>query len=889
MAEDTGPPPSVNINTFAAGEIAPALYGRTDLTKFHQSAALIRNMFVDYKGGVSSRPGTQFIGNPGSPGFCRLIPFQFSTSINQSYILVFSEGFIRFIRNTGAPYYPNGADSGFILSGGSPYVIPTPYLASELRALDYLQITDRVVLTHRNHPPMRLSRLADTNWTLTPILTGQSPLPAPEIVNISISPLPANSTDPQKTRYIYGVTAVDVDGNESSNIPTISSNPPGIDIGATQGTVTVFWNQVAGAQFYKVYKGIPCSGDVYPDRTSQLGFVGFSYGTIFTDGNIVPDFTLTPPLFNDPFAGGQVIGFSITSSSSNWPVGGTTVTISGDGSGAAAFPVLDNNIAGGVGAIKGLYIFQRGSGYTTATITALGGGSSFVCTLSLSPMTGINPAVVSLIDQRLVYASTTNKPLTLFGSRPNAFNDFRVTNPVVDSDSFEFTIASRQANSITWLEPMPGGLVIGTDARILQLTGGSSSPNNPAAITPTAAVIVPQSSYGGRMIDPIVIDYDILYVQSEDSIIRALSYSFYVNIYTGTDITAFSSHLFSANSIVNWAYQDSPHKVIWTLLDGGTLLSLTFFKAQEIVAWARHDTNGFVEDLCVVREGNVNAIYLSVVRNGQRCIERLCERYFYAIDDAWCLDAALSTVANYPTQAITLDGTGPGIVHGAVATPLFTGADFGKTFRFGSAKGVVQSVDSPIQITISFFGEPYTPTITSIPGGFWRLDSNVSTVSGLGHIEGQSVMALVDGVPQGPFTVSSGSITLTTPGSSVVVGLPYVAQLQTNYLDVGGEQTIQGRRKKLAAVTLRVKDSARVRYGTQFDRLQEFVQGASSTDPVEYWPFIIPPAVGLSFGDIRQVIDPIFNRTGSVCIQQDQPLPLTVLAAIPEIVPGDAK
>lgn len=889
MAEDTGPPPSININTFAAGEIAPALYGRTDLTKFHQSAALMRNMFVDYKGGASSRPGTQFIGHPETPEFCRLIPFQFSTDINQCYVLVLSDGSMRFIRATSNPYYPNGSDSGFILTGGGvPYAIATPWNHTELRTLDYLQITDRVVFTHRNHAPLRLSRIADANWTLTPIVTGQSPLPAPEIINIAISGPPPDSTDPQTTRYIYTVTAVDTDNNESFNLPAISG--PGIDIGATQGTVTVFWNPVDGAVFYRVYKGIPCSGNVFPDKTSQFGFVGFAYGTIFTDGNIVPDFTQTPILFNDPFAGGQVVGYTITGSSGDWPVGSTTIVITGDGSGAAAYPILSSNTPATNGFIKGLYIWARGSGYTTATATAVGTGTVFTATLQLSPLTGTFPAVVGLIDQRLVYASTANKPLTIFGSRPNAFNDFRVTNPVVDSDAFEFTIASRQANNVVWLEAMPGGLVIGTDSRILQLTGGSSLPNNPAAITPTAAVIVPQSSYGAAPgIDPIVIDYDILYVQSEDAVVRALSYSFYANIYTGTDIIAFSSHLFFPNTVVSWAYQDNPYKVIWAVLSSGALLSLTFFKAQEISAWARHDTQGFVEDITVVREGAEDAIYISVVRNGARCIERLAGRYYYAIDDAWCLDSALSTPATYPTQTIFLDGPGPGIVHGTVVTPMFSGGDFGKTWRFGSAKGVVQSVDSPTQITISLFGPPYSPTITAVPGGFWRLDSNVSSVGGLSHLDGLSVMALVDGVPQGPFTVAGGNITLTTPGSSVVVGLPFMAQLQTNYLDVSGEQTLQGRRKKIAAVTLRVKDASKVKYGTQFDRLQEFFQGTSSTDPVEYWPFIIPPAVGLQFGDIRQAIDPIFNRTGSVCIQQDQPLPLTVLAAIPEVVPGDAK
>jgi hypothetical protein len=136
-----------------------------------------------------------------------------------------------------------------------------------------------------------------------------------------------------------------------------------------------------------------------------------------------------------------------------------------------------------------------------------------------------------------------------FCSKPGRSDDFRQTNPTIDSDAYEFTIAQSQVNTILWLIPMPGGLVVGTDAGVLQLTGGSSSPSNPTAVTASSAVFVPQSYYGSKDIHPIVIDYDLMYVQTEGSIVRDLQYNFFVNIYTGTDVTALSSHLFYPNSV----------------------------------------------------------------------------------------------------------------------------------------------------------------------------------------------------------------------------------------------------------------------------------------------------------------------------------------------------
>ena len=44
---------------FIAGELSPTLYGRSDLTKFDLGMAEAHNFFVDYRGGLSSRPGFQ--------------------------------------------------------------------------------------------------------------------------------------------------------------------------------------------------------------------------------------------------------------------------------------------------------------------------------------------------------------------------------------------------------------------------------------------------------------------------------------------------------------------------------------------------------------------------------------------------------------------------------------------------------------------------------------------------------------------------------------------------------------------------------------------------------------------------------------------------------------
>src|SRR6266567_689334 len=88
-------------HSFHAGEWAPALNARVDLQKYHAGAALLRNFFVDYRGGASSCPGTKYILQAlKSSTRVRLIPFAASFTVN--YVLEFGDGYVRFFNN-GAP------------------------------------------------------------------------------------------------------------------------------------------------------------------------------------------------------------------------------------------------------------------------------------------------------------------------------------------------------------------------------------------------------------------------------------------------------------------------------------------------------------------------------------------------------------------------------------------------------------------------------------------------------------------------------------------------------------------------------------------------------------------------------------------------------------------
>lgn len=138
-------------NSFVNGEISPRLKGRSDLASYDKSVVKMENAYPFIHGGCTRRPGTRFITNAqNATKEIRMIPYIFSRTA--SFALVFNNGFIRFIKN------------GVQLGGA--YQISHPFSDSELHEVTYAQVGNLMFLNHKNHFPLELLRITDTNWLL---------------------------------------------------------------------------------------------------------------------------------------------------------------------------------------------------------------------------------------------------------------------------------------------------------------------------------------------------------------------------------------------------------------------------------------------------------------------------------------------------------------------------------------------------------------------------------------------------------------------------------------------------------------------------------------------------------------------------------------------------
>jgi hypothetical protein len=132
---------------FTAGELAPELFGRGDVSAWGNGAAKLRNVFIQPTGGVQRRPGLRHLAM--LPGYGRLIPFEASTEL--TFLLVLLPGSVR-------------------IFGGDMLVaeVPGPWNAGMLPQLAFTQNAGTLLLLHPAMPPQAITRSEAGAWSVVP-------------------------------------------------------------------------------------------------------------------------------------------------------------------------------------------------------------------------------------------------------------------------------------------------------------------------------------------------------------------------------------------------------------------------------------------------------------------------------------------------------------------------------------------------------------------------------------------------------------------------------------------------------------------------------------------------------------------------------------------------
>ena len=569
--------------SFAGGELTPALYGRTDLQKYDVGASRLENMIVLRYGGATRRPGFRYVAKTQGGRKARLIPFQYSTE--QSYVLEFTEGFVRIF-----------TQGGIVVKDGNPLTIPTKYKEADLPDIKYTQSADVLFLVHVNHPPMTLTRYGVTEWKLEQMDIAGGPFDDPntkENVKICASAVRGDVTLTASTDYFTNdmVGSLIRLGHTMSGQLKFGNPTTALSVRCVPGgTVYVesfgFWN---GS--FVVEKHDKSTGEwvVLQEQHS----------------NRTQNYTLNYTNKSD-----DILEYRVRSSSFDTSVWGnenekqrgyvTIQTFAQDYYGVARITAVNS------------------ATNAAATVTREFADTEATNDFSLSAWSAKKgyPQAVSFFEDRLVFAGSRAKPQTYWASQSGDYYNFWVNTPQQDSDAITGTLSGGQMNGIRAIIPF-GEMLMLTSGGEYKVGGGNE------VFTPTNQKAEPQEYRGINNLTPVVIGGRIVYVQHQGSVIRDLTYSYDVDKYTGDDVSLLAAHLFEGHTIVALAYQQTPNTVVWCVREDGGLLGMTYIKEQDVYAWHKHTTAGKFADVCTISGNREEELWAVVERDGAHYVEQM--------------------------------------------------------------------------------------------------------------------------------------------------------------------------------------------------------------------------------------------------------------------------
>jgi hypothetical protein len=849
---------AAQLTNFTGGELSPRLDGRNDLTKYSSGCKTLENFIVYPHGAAARRSGTTFVAEvANSANKTRLIPFEFSTT--QTYMLEFSNLKIRVYKDDGAVL--EGDKTISAITKANPAVVTA-------NSHDYTN-GDEVVISG-------VGGMTEVN--------GKRFLVA------------------GKTTNTFQLTDKDGTNINSSAFTTYTS-------GGVSNKVFEITTPYTTAQLFDIK--FAQSADVmyitHPEheveKLSRTGHTSWTLTDVdFTKGPMQDANTTTTTL--NPGATAIGTGVSLAASA-------TTGINSGSG-----FLSTDVGrfvfIHGGYAKITGV------TDTTNATITIISTLSASTATAdwrlgAFSDTTG-HPSCVTFFEQRLVFAGTTNQPQTIFFSKSGDYEnmDANIGGTVADDDAIIYTIASNQVNAIRFMTATRT-LIIGTAGGEFTVSGGGTD----SAITPTNILIKKQSNHGAANVDAIAVGNATLFLQRAKRKIRELAYNFDVDGYIAPDMTILAEHI-TETGLTQLTYQQEPNQIIWGVRDDGELIGLTYQREQQVTAWHRHIFGGrfgnatiTVTDYANIADGTrivltkadgTTTTFTSATSSTTGKFHTTSSNNQTATNLKTLIDADSDFTATVASNVVTITETSP------LSTGFLTIKSLDDATRLAKTdegKAVCESVsviptdDSEYQTWVIIkrtvngatrrfvefinnfdFTETDNTTFNFLDSALAYSGSAVTTISGLDHLEGQTVGILANGATHPDKTVSSGSITLDRSSTNVKVGLAYKSILQTMRLDAGSQNgTSQGKTKRIYEITIRLFESIGVEVGESLDNMER-IPFRTSSDPMDDG---IPPFTGDKAVEFRGNYD----TDGFIFVRQTQPLPLTILSLYPELQTND--
>ncbi len=894
--------------SFNAGELSPRLAGRVDFAKFPSGLATLENLLPFPEGGVTRRPGSRYGANTKSAAVKgRLKRFQFSTT--QAYIAEYAEQNIRFYRNQGqinseditasisnGDFTSNITNWNDISSGGGSISHDATngrlsLVGSTTAGEAEQEVTNASAVEHVLK--FQVLGIAGDSVTLrVGTATGGSQLKS-FTAFVGYHTIAFTATAANFFVQFAGPTDKTV---QIDNVSLIDDSP--IELTTPYAEADLY--EIEGPQSADVLYQFHNSYPTY--KMERRGNTTWSFVEVaFQDGPYLDTNTEATTLTPAATTGK---GINVTASSITG-INGDTGFQSTD---VGRLIRIDNPASGvdwGWAVITSV---------TSTTVVVVDIKRDFATTNAdanwrigaWSATTGY-PGAATFFEQRLYTGNNGDQPQTFWASQTDDFENFTPDSDpstagvfdgtVEDDDAITYTLAADDINAIFWLTAGEDSLSIGT-------SGGVWIPSsNGAAITPLDIAVKRQVTSKAAQIQPVRVDNVVLFPQKAKRKLLEFSFTFETDGFKSANMTRLAQHI-TKGGIVEIDYAEEPDSVVWVVRNDGALLSMTFRRDEDVVGWARHFLGGQFAGGNTVTATDISFTASQTISSVAKAFRDFKAGDILLIDGSGSNDFAdigyvtIDTVSDdhgtitIVEETAVTEAAGASITITAMSEPVvesvatIPGADdagqvFSSNDRDEVWLQVKRTINGATVRTVEFLEGQFETGDTQadafyVDSGITYDGVSTTSITGLTHLEGETVRVWADGAIQPDKVVTSGAITIETAAKKVQTGLPYGHILKTLRFEGGNPSgTSVGKTQRVYNIGFILLNCHTLKVGPALDDLTPVTDFREVDDSMD-------EAVPLFTGSYSEEFDGDWDDDPRIFIKSDDPAPFTLLAMAPE-------
>mgnify|MGYP003331445713 FL=1 len=428
------------------------------------------------------------------------------------------------------------------------------------------------------------------------------------------------------------------------------------------------------------------------------------------------------------------------------------------------------------------------------------------------------PSCGTFFDDRLFLAGASLYPQRLDGSKTSAYTSFAPTDTSGAVAADNAVAFTLNADDVNAIRWMaPNEKGLLVGTSRGEWLVRASSLNE--AITPTNISAKPCTRHGSEPVAPVSAGKAVLFVQRAGRKVRELVYVFEVDGFKAPDITLLAEHI-TRPSVTQIAYQEQPQATVWGVRSDGAMLGMTYERDQDVVAWHRHELGG-------------------------------------TSDSTGTAIPIVESVAAVPAPDASRD-------------ELYMVV---KRYVNGGTKRYVE------YLTKIWETEDAQEDAFYVDCG-WTTVGAGTTITGLWHLEGETVGAYIDGTRHVDITITNGTATFDRSGTVKTIGYFYNSDGQTMPLDGGAQDgSAQGKAKRISRVGFWLVDTLGLTFGPDEDNLSEIL--------VRQWGADYGTATSLFTGVVRERFEGDYDKLGQIYWRASGPFPANVLAVMPQFQVSD--